>query len=190
MFVVSTFGLAYAQWGDTVSVSSALSFGILDPAFWKSEEYPLMIGEYHEDPNTGEIRTGEYKGKNVGTVEGDYLDEVEPGAYKTLVLELFNAYPGYLIKCDFALKNIGTLPAHIAGIVIIDESATLVWNPELGALVDASGNPVILITFSPNPVCTTLLKEEIIRVEMSVLLEQDAIQNAQYTFTVTIGFDG
>lgn len=185
LLMLSTMGLAYAQWDDMVTVTSTLSFGVLDPLFVD----PLECADYHTSPYTGKIVPGEFLGKEVGDFTCVYSDPVDSDGYKSILLELLNAYPGYIVICNFTLENVGTLDAHIAGLEIIDPSGTLSWDPIQDALVNGNGDPVIEITFQPGPVCNTLEPAETIEISMFVTLTQNAAQNTEYSFTATIGFE-
>ena len=183
--MLSTLGLAYAQWDDTVTVTGNLSFGILDPLFVD----PLLCADYHVSPYTGEIVPGEFLGKEVGDFTCVYADPVDSDGYKTILLELLNGYPGYIVICNFTLENVGTLDAHIAGLEIVDPSGTLTWDPAQDALVNGNEDPVIEIVFQPGPVCNTLEPGETIMIGMLVTLTQNAAESGEYYFAATIGFE-
>ena len=157
LFMLSFLGLGYAQWDDAVMVSSTMTFGTVDIAF----VYPLNCTDHHEDPLTGLILPGEYRGKDVGICSAFYDSEVDSlDAYRDLYVTLSNAYPGYIVHCYFSLVNIGTLDALIEDILVIDPDGVLTWDAVERALVDDFGDPIIYIGFDPEIVSTILTTTE------------------------------
>ena len=185
VLMLSTIGLDYAQWDNMMAITCTLSSGVLDPLFVD----PLECADYHTSPYTGRIVLGELMGKEVGDFTCMYSDPVDSDGYKSILLELFNAYPGYIVICNFTLENVGTLDAHIAGLEILDPSGTLSWDSIQDALVNGKGDPVIEIIFQPEPVCNTLKPAETIEISMFVTITQNAAQNTEYAFTAKIGFE-
>jgi len=183
--ILSTFGLDSTQWSGMTSFTCTPSFGVLDPLF----VYPLECADYHKNPSTGNIVSEEYMGKDVGDYSCVYSDPIDSDGYAKILLELLNAYPGYIVICNFTLENVGTLDAHIAGLEIVDPSGTLTWDSIQDALVNDMGDPILELIFHPQPVCNNLKPEETFSSSLFVTVTQYAAQNAEYAFTITIGFE-
>lgn len=185
--VMSISGFTYAQWNDTVVVSSTMTLGQWNDTLNMGFVYPLNCTEYHTDPYTGKLMPGEYLGKDVGKYECKYKDLVTDlgtgiSANKTLNITITNAYPGYEVHCNFTVQNIGQLPLHINETVISDPTGTLTWNSTLSALVDPDERPVIHITITPDLVCNNLSSEE----KMWFVLIIDITQNAEECHTYNL----
>jgi hypothetical protein len=100
--------------------SVTLAFGNMPPI------EPPKCTEYYIDPDTGELVEGEWLGKEVGDCDTRYEDRIvdvhtEKEGYKTLIIEVSNAYPQYRVHTTFRLHNIGTVPIEICKYVITGE---------------------------------------------------------------------
>jgi hypothetical protein len=121
---ISVVGIAFAHWSDMVTIKGTLDMGSLTLAFDYVE--PPLCEEYYLDPITGILVPGEWKDKDVGSIECYYKDYIEDvhtlkEGWKTLVIEVDNAYPQYIVHTTFKLHNIGTVPINVCGYVITGE---------------------------------------------------------------------
>ena len=121
---LSIFGFVYAHWSDMVYVEGTVEMGSLTLAFDYVE--PPSCLEYYRDPVTGALVKGEWLGKEVGDCDAwfdGYFEDVHSGkpGYKTLIIEVDNAYPQYIVHTTFKLHNIGTIPIDIAEYEITGE---------------------------------------------------------------------
>jgi len=117
IMVLSTLGIAYAAWTDYVDIEVEANMGSLTLAFDTFE--PPYCRELHWRPEYGEsLKDGEYLGKDVATCSvwvDDRVVDVHTGkdGYKTLNIDIFNAYPCLYVFTTFRLHNIGTIPLNI-----------------------------------------------------------------------------
>lgn len=187
LITTSICGIAYAQWNDVITMSTKMTFGNMKLAFVD----PVTCGEYHEDPSTGQIMPGEYKGKDVGRFQCDYDQPIQDGeGYTVLVANLFNAYPGYAVQCNFTLKNTGSLPLHINDTQIYDPTLTLEWEQGQGALIDPdTGEPIIKIDFEPELVCNILEPAASAKFVMTIRIFEGAEECNTYNFEVDISYE-
>ena len=157
--LLSTLGVAYSAWRDTVVIEGTVEMGSLTLAFDYVE--PPSCAEYHWDPEHTHKIPGEYGGKDVGSCSAAYEEEVEDPhtgkkGFKRLEINITNAYPQYIVHTTFKLHNIGTIPLCITGYNITGEKrdATgvkiydLLWyDPDgdyIGSLYeDVNGNGVV-----------------------------------------------
>jgi len=192
---MSITGFTYAQWNDVIVIKNTMTFGYwgdLNMGFVQ----PLTCTEYHTDPLTGELKPGEYQGKDVGNCECQYTDLVTDDdtgkqGYTTLIITINNAYPSYEVHVNYTLENIGTKPLHINETIVSDPNGILTWNSTLSALVAADNNPIMYITTMPSLVCTTLQDatfqpENKAEFEMVIHITQNAEECHTYTFQVQI----
>jgi len=157
--LLSTLGVAYSAWRDTVVIEGTVKMGSLTLAFdW---EEPPECHEYYRDPLTGKLIKGEYGGKDVGSCDAWYEDEIQDPhtgkkGFKRLVISITNAYPHYIVHTTFLLHNIGTIPLCVKGYNITGEKRDstgakvydLLWyDPDgdyIGSLYeDVNGNGVV-----------------------------------------------
>ena len=198
---MSISGFTYAQWNDIIVVSNTMRFGDLNMGFTK-QELPTCV-EYHIDPATRQLVEGEYLGKDVGECECYYKDlkeDFDTGkeAYATLVIVITNAYPSYEVHCNFTLENIGTLRLHINETVISDPNGFLTWDPAQSALLDADGDPITIMTITPDLVCNYLERDDNpatpwfdnkAEFEMAIHITDNAEECHVYTFQVKITYE-
>ena len=121
---LSMFGFVYAHWSDMVTIDGTITMGSLALAFDYVE--PPLCQEYYPDPVTGILVAGEWEGKDVGSIDcwyADYIKDVHTlkEGWKTLIIEVDNAYPQYIVHTTFKLHNIGTVPINICEYVITGE---------------------------------------------------------------------
>jgi len=158
VIALSLTGAGFAHWSDAAKIRGTMQMNSLTLAFDWVE--PPTCQEYWFDAEAGKLVLGEYLGKDVGNCTASYSDNVtdvhtnKPG-YKTLNIEVNNAYPQYYVYTVFKLHNIGTVPLNIVAYNISGEKRDdtgavvydLLWHdPEgdwIGSLwedVDRSGN--------------------------------------------------
>lgn len=117
IMVLSTLGIAYAAWTDYVFIEGEANMGSLTLAFDTFE--PPFCRELHWRPEYGDqLRDGEYLGKEVASCvawTADYVVDVHTGkdGYKTLNIDIFNAYPCLYVFTTFKLHNIGSIPLSV-----------------------------------------------------------------------------
>ena len=185
---LSILGFVYAQWNDVITISNTMTFGYWNESLNMGFVQPLTCTEYHTDPSTSKLVQGEYLGKHVGKCECQYTDPITgTEAYKTLVINITNAYPSYDVHCNFTVENIGTLPLHINETLI--SSPVLTWDPAQDALVDADGNPIITIVITPPLVCNELQPDNKAEFELSIHITQNAQECQTYSFQVKIMYE-
>ena len=171
---LSILGFIYAQWNDVVVIRNVMTFGddpdmgFVDSLKCWDNEAPKDVGKY-----------------------GCYYAELITGteAYKTLIININNAYPDYEVHCNFTVENVGTLPLHINGTVIYDPTGALTWNSTLSALVDADGKPILNILVTPDLVCNNFLSGEKLEAEIAVHITQNAQECHVYYFQVEIAYE-
>ena len=159
MLALGISGVAFAHWSDMVYIEGTVEMGSLTLAFDYVE--PPDCDEYHWDPTHEFKIPGEYLGKDVGNCSARYDDVVEDVhskklGYKTLNIEVNNAYPQYIVHTTFKLHNIGTIPIDIVEYIITGEKRDstgavvydLLWyDPDgdyIGSLwEDVNGNGIV-----------------------------------------------
>ena len=148
--MLSIVGVAYSHWMDSITIEATVNMGSLTLAFYSYE--PPACLEYHEVD--GKLFPGECEGKDVGKCEAWYDDPVTDdhtgkSGYKTLVINITNAYPQYIVHVIFVIHNIGTIPIDVAGFNITGEKrkgdeyiCDLLWDGS-GLWEDLNKNGVI-----------------------------------------------
>ena len=116
MLALSISGVAFSAWSDYVRIEGTVKMGSLTLAF--DYEEPPICTEFYRDPDTGRLVPGEWLGKDVGSCSAEYDDLViDPHSgkmgWKTLDIEVNNAYPQYMVYTTFVLHNIGTIPLDV-----------------------------------------------------------------------------
>ncbi len=148
MVMLSMTGVAFAHWSDEIYVKGTVEMGSCTLAFDWFE--PPICTEFHEEYPDGPLVLGELCGKEVADTECEYEGVIEDPhtekwGYETMIVEIHNGYPFYRVHCVFVVRNIGTIPITIKGYTATDPDGMLTWDPDLEALVDGEGNPVIHI---------------------------------------------
>ena len=183
IIALTVLGFTYAQWNDTITISSTMQFGQ-----WNDESLNMGFVDplnCSDNENT----------KDVGECVCSYTDykvdsETPMGGYNTTIIIINNGYPGYEVKCNFTLKNIGNLPLHINKTVISDPTNALTWNATLSALVDADGKPILNISIIPEDlVCNKLSSGETLEAEIDIHITQNAKQCHTYYLQVEIAYE-
>jgi len=123
--VLSAFGIVYAHWSDTATINGEIHMGTLTLAY-SIYEAPSCEEYYHNPTPPPNWIKGEAEGKNVGSCSAHYEDlitDVHSGkqGYKTLVIDIENAYPQYAVHTTFIAHNIGTVPLFLYGISLVGE---------------------------------------------------------------------
>jgi len=127
---LSAVGIVYAHWSDTATINGNIQMGTLTLAFTTTED--PSADEYYHNPTPppvwkkGDIHGGEFEGKDVGSCSAKYADlitDVHTGkeGYKTLVIDIDNAYPQYAVHTTFIAHNIGTVPLFEYGLTLVGE---------------------------------------------------------------------
>jgi len=191
LITLSMTGVAFAHWSDEIYVEGTVEMGSCTLAFDWFE--PPICTEFHEEYPGGPLVIGELCGKDVGHTECWYEDVIEDPhtekwGYETMVVEIHNAYPCYRVHCVFVVRNIGTIPITIMGYTATDPDGMLTWDPDLEALVDDEGNPVIHIWH------TNLVGEQIDpcnteKAEFDFHIAQDAEECHTYRFEIELVYN-
>jgi predicted ribosomally synthesized peptide with SipW-like signal peptide len=134
---LSAVGIVYAHWSDTATITGNIQMGTLTLAFGTVEE-PACT-EYYHNPVPGglpEWLTGEAGGKDVGSANASFADlitDVHTGkeGFKTLNIDIHNAYPQWAVHTSFWAHNIGTVPLYLYGISLVGEKR----NSTTGAVI-------------------------------------------------------
>lgn len=58
--------------------------------------------------------------KDIGTIDAWLNGEYNNGLYNGIWVDIFDAYPGYVVFIDFTVKNTGDRPIDVNGLVPID----------------------------------------------------------------------
>jgi len=208
--VLSVFGFVYASWKDTVYIEGTVEMGSLTLAFDYVE--PADCDEYWFNHTSGALVPGEYLGKDVGECDAYYEDEIEDEhtgkkGYKTLIINVTNAYPQYYVHTTFKLHNIGLIPIDICKYTITGEKRNsttmakvydLLWHDPDGDWIgelweDVNGNGVVdagdLLVI--NLEITNALPYQIDpcntnKAEIDMDFKQDAEECHVYTIHVTV----
>jgi hypothetical protein len=135
---LSAFGFVYAHWSDLVTITGTVDMGSVTLAFDYVE--PPLCAEYYLDPDTGILEPGEWEGKEVGSITCRYEDYVQDvhtlkEGWKTLIIEVDNAYPQYIVHTTFKLHNIGTVPINVCHYVITGEKRDSTTGAEIYKLL-------------------------------------------------------
>jgi hypothetical protein len=214
---LSAVGLIYAHWSDTATIHGNIQMGTLDLAFYDYEE--PSAADYHLNPNYppgAKWLTGEAEGKDVGSAIAyfeDYYVDPHSGkdGYKTLVINITNAYPQYAVHTTFWVHNIGTVPLYIYDVSLIGQKKTsagtvqcdlvmttwintTTWTIEGAIYEDWDGSGTV--TLGDTLVMNFLLKNDEFpyqldpchsdKMEMDLDFKQEAEQCHKYTLTFQI----
>jgi len=187
LIATSISGYAYTSWSDTLGIKATMTFGTL-------------ALRYFGVPSVSDSDGGMTHG---GTCACSYTDEdLSLGGYFTLQETVVNSYPGYRAECIFTIKNLGTLPGHIAGLEITPgpglEVGEIILDANNGLIgwrfdATATGNPVLSIRIYHDAelslVSNTLLSGEQIQGKLLTTVEQGAAELQTYSFEVNLGYD-
>jgi len=181
MATLTMLGIGYAQWNDAITIAGTLQFGywnnslnigFIEPLKCFDNELIDDVGRYNcyytnekTDPETGMT------------------------AYNTTIIEISNAYPGYIVYCNFTLKNIGILTAHINETRILDPSGKLAWNSTLNALTNENNEPIIKIYIKPDLTCNSLNAGETLEAEVDIKITQNAEPCQIYRLQIEIFYE-
>lgn len=209
---LSAFGLVYAHWSDMVTIDGVIEMGSLTLAFDDFE--PPVCTEFYENPSPPPILLeGEWEAKEVGDCDAwyeDYFQDVHSlkWGYKTLVIEVYNAYPQYYVFTTAKLHNIGTIPLFVYGFEItgekMDSAGAVIydllwydpdgdWDGELWEDVDGDGivDPAVdilvinlLVQNAQWPLQIDPCNKEKIEVDMD--FKQEAEECHHYSIGITI----
>jgi hypothetical protein len=117
IMALSFSGIAYAHWYDQVHIEGITHGGTVNLAF-DYYETPTYIEKYLDI--TGQLKDGEYLGKDVGSGSAlydpdSYEKDVHSGkeGYQIIDVNIECAYPGYRAHIVHKLHNIGTIPVNL-----------------------------------------------------------------------------
>lgn len=183
-------GFAYAMWKDQAVIKGTVEMGSLNMAFDYVE--PPMCAEFYKDPATGELIPGEYEDKDVGQQScwyEDYVKDTHSGeeGFKTLTIDVTNAYPSYRVHVTFIVHNIGTVVGYLTEYNFEDYGSDepLTWNSALMAFVNEAGQPVIDIEVT-NTLPIQIDPCHSNKMEIDMHFKQPLLEWYTYKFKVTI----
>jgi hypothetical protein len=145
---LSAVGLIYAHWSDTATINGEIHMGTLTLAY-DIYEAPLCAEYYHNLTPPPEWIPGEAEGKDVGSCDAHYEDLITDihtlkQGYKTLVIEIDNAYPQYAVHTTFISHNIGTVPLFIYGLSLVgeklDHTGAHIYDLIMNTSIDTNGH--------------------------------------------------
>ena len=155
-------GIGYAHWTETITISGTVDTGELDCGWsW----------ETGWDTESDE--------KDVSSISAEGVDEDGDGDYDELVVTINNAYPCIHYYLPIDIKNTGTIPGEIASIDI--DTSGLPSGSTVEIQEDPDKDPDIGVDVQIDP------GEEAYGI-LHVHLPQDAEENTDYTFTVSVEF--
>jgi hypothetical protein len=169
-------GLIYFHWRNATTDHNTIRF--TEPLHCSDNEATIDVGEFN------------CQYQNPDPEEG----------WKTLSIELSNAYPDYAVHCDFTLKNIGNETDTIENITVSDPTGNLQWewttsHIEGSFWKDLNGNnaydpneEVINITLT-DLIGIELDPDETMTAQINVQIAQNAQQRQAYNFQVTITYE-
>lgn len=121
---LSAAGYAYAMWSDHIHVQGEVNTDSLTMA-WVTDEWGEPLN-YHDNERDDK----DYAWATI--VAMDPVSDVNGNGFKTLKIDVYNAYPGYYIQFDpVNIGNLGTTPFDILSFTVegYDETSDneLVW---------------------------------------------------------------
>jgi predicted ribosomally synthesized peptide with SipW-like signal peptide len=144
---LSALGIVYAHWSDTATITGDIQMGTLTLAFSNAED--PVANEYFWNVTSHKWQSGEAEGKNVGSANAKYKDFItdihtgKPG-WKTLEINITNAYPQYAVHTTFIAHNIGTVPLFIYGVTLVgdkkDHTGVHIYNLVMNTSIDSDGH--------------------------------------------------
>jgi len=108
VLVLASLAVAYGLWSKVLTVEGTVNTGDLN-ADWDLAN----CGELYGWP--GPFSSGEYLGKEVGSVEWS----IDPNDAQILHVTVNNGYPSYVADCEVEYHNTGTIPVNVVGTTII-----------------------------------------------------------------------
>lgn len=170
MIALSAFGFAYAHWKDTVQIEGTVKMGefivgILDSSVVVTEttngvpEGEFKVPKPWVANTTVTLKDSETSTHHVPTQK----------VWKTMIVNITNAYPQYDVHINFSLKNAGTIPANITGVTVTKiptTAATFTFTP-------------VLLHRQIDP-CTE------VKATLKIVFLQTAEECHTYTFKITI----
>ncbi len=161
--VLASIAAAYSMWSETLVVNANIDTGEVAVSFGE-----VACSDTGADPQLGDpFNNGE--GKDVASCSYE-LAEDENGNMVEMTVTISNAYPGYEACIDFDVVNTGTIPVKLLSYEFegVNETALTV---SLEVPEDTQIHPE---EASPYRLCIGVL--------------QDADENSEYTFTLTLTF--
>jgi len=147
---LAVMGASYAMWTETLSVSGTVGTGELDAEFTQALS----------SDNEVEYDVGE----NMCVLS----DSDSDGDYDVATITLMNGYPSFECYTNLTIHNCGSIPLHIADVVINAPE-------ELNVTID-----------DPSPVCTILEPCETVWLNLTTHVNDLAEENATYEFSATV----
>lgn len=124
----SVLGVAYAAWTEGLSVKGTVTTGYIDPVFSECE----VIKE---------------------NSESNLADSIIENGGKTLRLFISNAYPGYAVTFQYAVKNRGSIPVECSPVIKNDNPGiTVTLDKPAGVVGGFDDSKTGLVTLSVDTV--------------------------------------
>ena len=151
--------VGYAFWTDTLIIDDTVQ-----TAEWKAG---FTACSTNDPPGT--IDPG--KDKDVGSCTAELAVPENGGDYEQVIVTIENAYPSYECEVSVTVHNDGTVPARIGALDITSPPEVTVEHIDfLGVVLNPDGSP-----------------GDSVGGQFWVHVEQEALQDHTYTFTVEIG---
>jgi hypothetical protein len=126
VLALGTVGVGYAMWDKTVYIDGTIEAG----------EVNLRVLSASSDDPPGAIDPGKDKDVGSTTVQIDPLDD------QRIIVTVTNAYPCYEVYVHFTVRNNGTIPVKLQGIIITAPVPYITvegWN-SIGEQIDPGEN--------------------------------------------------
>jgi len=189
-------GVGYAMWSDTINVVGSVETGDVCIQWLTYDDSDMCIGTEGDRP-VGTVVPGadpkfpvgndRYWDKNVACTEiAYYEDELGNIDYNTLIITVYNAYPGYYADWELEWVNCGTIPVRIQRAYLTPLNFTIASNTDW-TNPQADGEIWIDWVISDDTLQGVQLEPgEDGASSFKLLIMQTAEQNATYQFTLTI----
>ncbi len=146
IIALGALGAGYAMWSDEIIIRGSVDTGTVCVEWSGFNDSDYCLGtEGDPPPPPPQVVPGmdpkfpvgndRYWDKNVACTEILYYEDENGIDYKTLLITVFNAYPGYYADWQLEWRNCGTIPVRIQAIEITPLNFTIAsdtdWqNPE------------------------------------------------------------
>lgn len=220
MLALGTMGAGLAYWNETLEITGTVATGNLDVEFSHQKSNDDGI---QQDPNergtwtfpdlmdpASWVWVGDRYAYHVASTTCDLVvDETggpEDGDVQTMTITIENAYPSYYGNVAFTIDNIGTIPAHVESIKLVEvsnDTAGIVLPVDVALVacttyyVDADSGMVTLVTSPQGPadfsihlseleVCQVIPVEGALPGDISIHVEPGAEELTTYDFVIDI----
>lgn len=175
VFMITSIGIGYAFWNDSIVINNAIDTGELKVEFIEERGFPYIEAwNYNDEP---------------------YLQLSKEHGSKTTTFVIGNMFPGVIVGYEALIENLGTIPAVINNIDVsfYNESSDLLKaNLQVSGLVlHVQGANAIAIGDYQNPITLNQLKEELNNKLSGLRLEpgDNLTVELEYYLPSTVGND-